>query len=179
MTKNIFSSVSILALGAALTLGACGSPTRIDPTLGQYWQRSSVSDAAYMQGPKAQQMLNQDIANCVVEMRELEHLGQLRDAIPANIHSGLVLSKDEMALANYEEPERQRYLLSEHGNYHDFETCMIANGWERVKSVPFDVAHRARENYMKNHVDYEYKPPARRETDLPSQDEGEYKGLND
>ncbi len=175
MKKYFLSS---LALGAVLATGACGNATRIEPTLGQYWQRSSVSDAAYTQGPKAQQMLNKDIAGCVVEMRELEHLGQLRDAVPAAPGSDIVLSKDEIALANYEEPERQRFLLAEHGNYHDFETCMIFKGWERVKHVPFDVAHRARENYMKNHVDYEYKPPNLPADHIQSQNEGEYKGLN-
>ena len=172
----------LLSVFSLFILASCGTPTGNQLlNKGQYWQRSSVSDAAYTQGPKAQQMLNNDIATCVTELRELERLGQLRDAIPANPRDGRVLSSDEQALAAYEEPERVKYLLSEHGNYHDFETCMIAKGWERVKYVPYDVAHEARKNYMKNHVDYEYEPPKTRYdyNDVQTQEDGKYADLND
>jgi len=174
-------SFLIGGLIGALALGACTtySPKQIVDN-GQYWQRASVSDAAYTQGPKAQQMLNNDIAACVTELRELERLGQLRNAIPANPHNGRVTSSDEMALDSFETPERTKYLLSEHGNYHDFETCMIAKGWERVKYVPYSVAHESRKNYMKNHVDYEYNPPADYGTDdAQTQDDGVYQDLNE
>lgn len=159
-------------------LSACGTATRIDVTEGQYWQRASVAEAAYAQGPKAQQMLNMDIAACVSELRELERLGQLRNAIPANPHTHQVISKDELALETYEEPERQRYLLSEHGNYHDFETCMVAKGWERVKYVPFDVAHRARENYLINHVAMEPYNPRMPDDPKTQDDDPNYNHLN-
>lgn len=149
----LFSAISILILA-----GCSAKEARIDVTKGQYWQRATVSEAAYMQGPKAQQMLNEDIASCVSELKELERLGQLRDAIPTNEFTGQVLSADEQALQTWDEPERVRYLLAEHGNYHDFETCMVSKGWERVKYVPFDVAHRARKNYLKNHIHLEYDP---------------------
>jgi hypothetical protein len=171
----------ISGLIATMALGACTSHSpREIVDKGQYWQRASVSDAAYTQGPKAQQMLNNDIATCVSELRELERLGQLRDAIPANPHDGRVMSSDELALNAYETPERTKYLLSEHGNYHDFETCMIAKGWERVKYVPYSVAHESRKNYMKNHVDYEYEPPAHygHET-AQTQEDGVYNDLNE
>ena len=163
---------------AVLALGACETTQTDIVDKGQYWQRSSVSDAAYQQGPKAQQMLNQDIASCVAELRELERLGQIREAIPANAISGRVISSDEQALAAWDEPERVKYLLAEHGNYHDFETCMISNGWERVKHVPFDVAHNSRKNYLKNHVNYEYTPPSMRNDGPQTQEEGAYSGLN-
>lgn len=165
---------------AVLTLSACGTPQGNIVDTGQYWQRSSVSDAAYQQGPKAQQMLNRDIAGCVAELRELERLGQIREAIPANPHNKRVISSDELALQHWDEPERVKYLLAEHGNYHDFETCMIAQGWERVKHVPFDVAHHSRKNYMKNHVNYEYMPPYVHGSDgsVPTQADGEYADLN-
>lgn len=170
----------LIAGMALITLGACTHPHTNIVDNGQYWQRSSVSDAAYQQGPKAQQMLNNSIADCVTELRELERLGQLRNAIPANPHTRRVLSSDEQALAAYDEPERVKYLLSEHGEYHDFETCMIAKGWERVKHVPYDVAHEARKNYMKNHVDYEYTPPATDYShgDGQTQADGVYQDLN-
>lgn len=171
-----------LSLGA-LTLTACGgNPHGNIVDKGQYWQRSSVSDAAYQQGPKVQQMLNNDIAGCVTELRELERLGQVRNAIPANPRTGRTLSSDEQALQAWDEPERVRYLLAEHGNYHDFETCMIAKGWERVKYVPYDVAHVARKNYMKNHVAYEYTPPQtdyRTSSGGQRQTDGEFGNLND
>ncbi|MFP4314012.1 MAG: hypothetical protein ACLFR0_06775 [Alphaproteobacteria bacterium] len=164
---------------AVLSLSACGTPQPHIVDDGQYWQRSSVSDAAYIQGPKAQQMLNRDIAGCVAELRELERLGEIREAIPANPHNDKVLSSDEMALQAWDEPERVKYLLAEHGNYHDFETCMVSNGWERVKHVPYDVAHNARKNYMKNHVDYDYMPPAMAtESHVQTQEDGEYSELN-
>ena len=164
---------------ATLALSDCGTPQAHIVDDGQYWQRSSVSEAAYMQGPKAQQMLNRDIAGCVSELKELERLGEIRNAIPANAHNNKVLSSDELALQSWDEPERVKYLLAEHGNYHDFETCMVAQGWERVKHVPFDVAHNARKNYMKNHVNYEYIPPSiSKKQDVQTQDEGSYSELN-
>lgn len=179
---NMRFSFLIGGLVATLALGACtaASPQNI-VNKGQYWQRASVSDAAYMQGPKAQQMLNNDIASCVSELRELERLGQLRDAIPANPHDGRVMSSDELALNAYETPERTKYLLSEYGNYHDFETCMIAKGWERVKYVPYSVAHESRKNYLKNHVDYEYRPPMTfdEEEEVSTQNDGVYNDLNE
>ena len=162
-----------------MALGACVAPQTNVVDTGQYWQRSSVSDAAYTQGPKAQQMLNKDIAACVAELRELERLGQIREAIPANPVTGRVQSSGEEALAKWDEPERVKYLLAEHGEYHDFETCMIDKGWERVKHVPYDVAHNSRKNYMKNHVDYEYIPPyldPRGES--RTQEDGPYGDLN-
>lgn len=163
---------------AVLALSACETPQNQIVDKGQYWQRSSVSDAAYQQGPKAQQMLNQDIAACVAELRELERLGQIREAIPASPITGRVVSSDEQALAAWDEPERVKYLLAEHGNYHDFETCMIADGWERVKHVPFDVAHNSRKNYLKNHVSYEYMPPSMKDDGVKTQEEGAYSELN-
>lgn len=175
-------SLFISGLAATAALAACGtySPNEIVDK-GQYWQRASVSDAAYMQGPKAQQMLNNDIAACVAELRELERLGQVRDAIPANPHNDQVLSSEEMALKNYEEPERVKYLLSEFGDYHDFETCMIAKGWERVKYVPYSVASESRKNYMKNHVNYKYTPPSKSTgyyADEQTQQDGAYGAVN-
>ncbi len=120
---------------------------------GQYWQRVHVSSALYLRGPKAQQMLNRDIARCVVELRELERLGAVRDAIP-EYAAGLVLSEDEARIAGWDTPERDEELFVEHANYTDFEGCMLYRGWERIKYVPFDVAEQAQENYKKTHSEY-------------------------
>ena len=120
---------------------------------GQYWQRVNTSSSIYLRGPKAQQILNRDIARCVVELRELERLGAVKDAIP-EYAEGLVLSKDEMKLAGWDTPKRDDQLFAEHSDYHDFEGCMLAKGWERTKFVPYDVAYDARGDYLDSHVRY-------------------------
>ncbi len=120
-----------------------------------YWQRASASSALYLQGPKAQQMLHQDIAKCTAELKELGRMGDIRRAIPTNYNSGNELnartqSQTTMAQNNLDEwdtPSRDGYLLNEHNEFHDFETCMISNGWERAEYLPFDDAARARSNY--------------------------------
>lgn len=114
----------------------------------QYWQLSEASDAAYQRGPKAQEMLNRNIASCVAEVKELERLGMIREAIPAD-NQGRVLSSSQQAYARFDTPEKFGALNLEHNDYQDFEGCMLAKGWERVKYVPYDVAHTARTNYLK------------------------------
>ena len=121
---------------------------------GQYWQRTSASSAIYTRGPKAQQLLNRDISRCVVELREMERLGVIRDAIPKYVDQGRVLSEAEANLEGIDSPERDEELFYEHSDYHDFEGCMQAKGWERIKYVPFDVAEQAREDYLDAHADY-------------------------
>lgn len=125
---------------------------------GQYWQRVSTASAIYTRGPKAQQILNRDIARCVVELRELERLGAVKDAIP-EYAEGLVLSEAEAELAKWDTPERDEHLFAEHSDYHDFEGCMLAKGWERIKYVPFDVAKEAQKNYLRSSVRYKTRYP--------------------
>lgn len=122
----------------------------------QFWQRVSTSEAIYLQGPKAQQMLHRDIGRCVVELKELERLGVLKNTIPVD-ESGRVLDPDELAMRDWDTPERDGYLLAEHRNYHDFESCMWAKGWERVEHVPYDIAEKSRGDYLKAHKDYKYQ----------------------
>ncbi|MCB1592542.1 MAG: hypothetical protein KDI90_08845 [Alphaproteobacteria bacterium] len=144
---------------------------RID-AMGQYWQRVSTTSSIYMRGPKAQQMLHRDIARCVVELRELERLGVVKDAIPAYAE-GLVLSEDETRLAGWDAPERDEQLFAEQSEYYDFEGCMLAKGWERTKYVPYDVAIRSRDDYLAAHAVYSkaLKKKRVKETD--------YDGLNE
>jgi hypothetical protein len=124
---------TLLITACLLPLVGCGLH---NPDRAQYWQRFSVSESIYMRGPKAQQMLNRDIARCVVELRELERLGVLKNAIPTD-PEGRVLDPDENALLDHDYPERDDNLFAEHENYHDFESCMQSKGWERVRQVPF------------------------------------------
>lgn len=112
---------------------------------GQYWQRITSSDAIYTRGPKAQQMLNQDIARCVREVNELERLGALPEVIPADENPA---NKSETKLDRYDTPERDGALYREMLDYHDFETCMYSKGWERVRYVPYDVSAESRDDYV-------------------------------
>jgi hypothetical protein len=149
------NSLFLAGACAIVALAGCASGPDIDH--GQYWQRINPSESIYQQGPKAQQMLNKDIGRCVVELRELEDLGSIKDAIPTDAR-GRVLDPDEKKLADWDTPEHDGALFTEHTNYHDFEGCMKAKGWERIKHVPFDVAEHARQNYFLAHVDYGYDP---------------------
>ncbi|MBL4804502.1 MAG: hypothetical protein JKY71_06515 [Alphaproteobacteria bacterium] len=155
----MFKKYSVLALsvGALAVTGACTPGKSVNDIGGQFWQRVSVSEAVYQQGPKAQQMLNRDISRCVVELRELERLGTLKDAIPTDLE-GRTLDPDELALRDYDMPEREKHLFAEHSDYTDFEGCMYERGWERVEHAPFAVTRVGRENYLRAHVDYDYTP---------------------
>jgi hypothetical protein len=148
-------SRTLILLTGAAALAACAAGPNIKD--GQYWQRINPSEAIYQQGPKVQEMLNRDIGACVVEIRELESLGTLKHAIPTD-SNGRTLDPDEKQLADWDNPDHEGALLAEHTDYQDFDGCMKAKGWERIKYVPFDVAERARQNYFLAHVDYGYDP---------------------
>jgi len=172
----------ILCFVSLIAIGACAPGKEISDIGGQFWQRTSVSDAIYQQGPKAQQMLNRDISRCVTDLQELERLGTLKNAIPTDLR-GKTLDPDEKALSEWDSPERNKHLYAEHSDYTDFEGCMLENGWERVEHTPFSVARKGRENYLKAHVDHDYEPEKlhsksskRRPT---SNDTGDFGNLND
>ena len=169
---------SFLVMGLALTFSFPSFAGGINDDIehkGQYWQRVHASSAIYLRGPKAQQMLNRDIARCVVELRELERLGAVKKAIPEYV-DGVVLESTEARLAGWDTPERDKELFAEHSDYIDFEGCMITKGWERVKYVPFDVAEQAHENYLYTHT--KYREGARKLKLLPDPT-SDYDHLND
>lgn len=181
--------VILMAGGLLLTqlsLGACASQSAASREAlernAAYWQRANVTETAYMDGPKVQQMLHRDIARCVTELRELENLGTLRNAVPAE--SGRYRRNNAPAheMARYETPDRDGYLLNEHGNYHDFETCMVDKGWERLEHVPYDTAEKSRSNYLKTIIGEKYRSKmGYREEGSPFRKEkdGDYDHLND
>ena len=143
-----FSALATLSLTACSSFLGGGSPKMESA---KYWQRSNASSALYLQGPKAQQMLHQDISRCVYEIRELERLGEIRRAVPATYNSGNEIEHRTIAdknLDKWQTPLRDGFLHSEHLDYHDFETCMGAKGWERVEHLPYDKAHLARQEYL-------------------------------
>ncbi len=152
MKKN----TSFLWLGtcSVLLLSACGASVSEKEIIenGQFWQRVHTSEAVYMRGPKAQQLLNRDISRCVTELRELERLGSLKGAIPTDT-KGRILDPDQMAIESQDAPDRDQYLFAEHKDFNDFETCMLSKGWERVMYVPYDEAYDSSKTYINSHVE--------------------------
>lgn len=149
MTAHYFTDRITLMKKIALILtvliaSACSNTPHFHNS--QYWQHKNVSESIYMTGPKAQQMLNRDIARCVSEIRELENMGVLKDAIPTDYH-GRVLDPDKLALYNQDSPERNGKLFAEHSDFHDFQGCMNNKGWERIKYVPYDTSAAAIQSY--------------------------------
>jgi hypothetical protein len=176
----------LLSTGAVLLgLAACSGTTLVQKVENesQYWQRADVSEAAYMEGPKSQQMLNRDISRCVVEIRELERLGAIRTATPADTQNYGVPPNPhtpEGQLADWDTPERDGYLRAEHLDYHDFETCMIYKGWERVEYLPYDLAEKSREEYITNITGEKYRSKVReRQEPIRTPDETNWEGLNE
>ena len=151
-------------------------------TNAHFWQRASVSEATYMEGPKAQQMLHRDIARCVNELKELEHLGTLRTVVPAEtMINGEVPDPQspEGSMAQWETPERDGYLRAEFLNYSDFETCMQSKGWDRLEHMPYDVAERARETYVETIMHEKYRTKSGERDQSSSEPEGDWDHLND
>lgn len=140
----------LIATASVAVLTACASEPKIEDA--QYWQRSSVTSAIYLEGPKAQQTLHEDITTCTNEINELQRLGAIRRAIPAETVNGQVPDPEtpQGRMAEWDSPERDGYLRAEHSDYHDFETCMMAKGWERVEYLPYATADRARQEYLNN-----------------------------
>ncbi len=173
-----------ILLTSCLAVTACGGNT---PNMekAEYWQRHEASSAIYMQGPKAQQILHQDIADCVVEVRELENLGEIRREMPTNYYTGNNLNDraptPKATLDQWDTPQRDGYLYAEHKDYADFETCMVSKGWERAEYLPFTDADKAREDYLKRSTKRKKYDPRENVTSLDPavQKPPPYKNVND
>jgi hypothetical protein len=169
---------SLLLVGfSVLALTACeASMKREIADNGRYWQRVDTTDSVYQRGPKAQQMLFDDMSRCTAELNELERLSSLRNAVPANTwdKDGKKINPNspEGRMANWDSPERRGYLLAEHTDYHDFEGCMTFKGWERVKYMNYETADRARDTYL-DAIGYQ-----RYRTKTNERVQGDYKNLN-
>lgn len=151
MTQNFSGKIKYFALAGAACLGlaACNALPPIEEA--SYWGRTDVTEAAYLEGPKAQQMLHRDLSRCVVEIREMERLGSLRNVLPADTRKYGIIPDPATAhgqLESWETPTRDGYLRSEFSDYQDFETCMQAKGWQRMAHMPYEMAERARKNYL-------------------------------
>ncbi len=179
-------SILLMGVAASLTMAACSSTKNVtDEELrnrGHYWQRASASSALYMRGPKAQQMLHRDLSRCVVEIRELERLGSIRHHTPGETENGTYAdpATPKGELAGYETPEKEGYLYAEFLDYHDLESCMMANGWERVEHVPYNVGTEARETYIETIIGEQYQSKyGNDQKNLLKQEEGDFESLND
>ena len=141
-----FKMASVLALGGIALIAAC-SPL---PPLGQaYWQRVEDNSALYMTGPKAQQTLDDNIAECVHEVDELVTLDATRETLPPDTHSeyhdALAASGD---LSYYDSPTRYGEKKVDHTDFHDFESCMRFKGWERVRYIRYQTLAKSNKTYV-------------------------------
>lgn len=149
MKRSVRASTLLLALCATSMLAACSSTTSTSrPTEKQirehadYWQRAETTSALYLTGPKAQYVLNGDIASCVAEVKELVRLGSIRDAEPPR-NIGM-----EPGLARgWTSPTRNGPLYTEYRDFSDFDGCMRSKGWERTNFVRPAQANAAASNY--------------------------------
>jgi hypothetical protein len=112
-----------------------------------YWQRSNFRESMHADTVQLQEMLNRDISVCTADVRDMNRTNNIRKAMPAN--KALDKNNPAATLSEWETPERDGYLRAEHYPYHDFETCMIAKGWERTEDVPKPVVKKSKENYWK------------------------------
>lgn len=159
---NTKKHLALLLSFSTLAVAACAVPPKLEDA--QYWQRKNATSALYLRGPKAQQTLHKDLATCVTEINELERLGPLREALPADTNNGKVPdpNSSEGRLKKWDSPKRDGYLYAEHFDYTDFEGCMDHKGWERVEHLPYVQATQARKEYLKTLYGYKYQ------TDHPS-----------
>jgi hypothetical protein len=156
-------SVQLIVAGTlVMGLAACAGPSNRDVLTknANYWQRSTVTDAALMAGPKSQQMLYRDLARCSTEMKELEYLGSARNAMPVtteNTQYNRAAPPETRERTKWEMPGRNSYQLAEHGKYMNFEGCMVDKGWERVERVPYDIATEDRDDYVDAIIGQRYR----------------------
>ncbi len=144
--KKLMLGLSVLALS-----GCYGMVQEIEMN-GTYWQRVDTTDAIYQRGPKAQQMLFQDQANCTATLNEMQRLGAIKSAVPPETfdkaYSHVDPNSPRGRMADYDTPERNGYIRVENLEFHDFETCMISKGWERTKYVNPETRERSRNDYL-------------------------------
>ena len=164
-------TLGLTALALILTTTACETHKnkRILEKDGHYWQRVETTSAIYLRGPKAQQTLNKNISQCVVEVKELERLGAIQKAMPGKSKSDKAREK----LSEFETPDRIGFQRREYLEYNDFESCMTAKGWERIKFVPYDVADRALDTFQRTHSAFKKSP------DASPQSRGDFNNFND
>lgn len=107
-----------------------------------FWNRTDMSSALYMRGPKAQHQLHKNISSCVSEVKELSRLGTIRNANPpADIEMNVNLAD------KWQSPRGDGPLYTEFQDFDDFESCMNFKGWERTNYVRPETMKKSRSNY--------------------------------
>jgi hypothetical protein len=117
-----------------------------------YWQKQDPSSSLYLTGVKAQQTLEQDIAECVHVVIELTKLGDVRGHVPAMMqplgsYDQKEATQSMSKLPYWDVPEYIRDLRVDHTDFHDFDGCMAHKGWQRVKYVAPEAERRANQIY--------------------------------
>lgn len=130
-----------------LALSACSSNHEY-----HYWQKRDPSSALYLTGVKAQQMLEQDISECVHVIIEMTKLSDVRGRVPEPFqplgsHDQKDITSAMNGLPRWDVPEYIRDLRVDHTDYQDFDGCMAYKGWQRVKYVAPEAERRAHEIY--------------------------------
>ncbi len=148
MALLMLKKLSILSLLFVIT--ACGA-TQSAKT--DFWQRSASHSALYLQGPQAQQILEENIATCVAEIEELVRLGAVRTALPENARNTNNPYETPRSDANafWNVPQRFGHKFVDHSNYHDFDSCMRYNGWTRVAYNDYETIHMSNDTYKRLH----------------------------
>lgn len=144
-----------LSLALVLGLAAC-SGGRVDES-SNYWQRTDTQSAMYMTGPKAQHTLHQDIASCVAQLKELQRLSSLRNAIPTDTGNQVPsYNPSNTKLASADTPNRDGPLYAEYYDFVDFEGCMQTKGWQRALVMTPTQSVEGRDNWFRSLVDKDY-----------------------
>lgn len=149
MKKIVFP---VLMLVLAVAVSACAQKRQT-----YYWQKKETHSALYLQGPKAQQQLEEDIARCVAEIHELVRQGAVRKTLPEDVsRKGDSIIAKESRDAYWNVPQRYGARYVDHSDYHDFDSCMDYRGWVRVKYAPYDqiaVSNTSYERLMNDRMD--------------------------
>lgn len=153
MIGSVIRNIPLCTL--ALALAACTLRPAPHPEKPEayYWQRVSASSPLLLQGPKAQQMLDEDIAVCDSELYELERLGAIsvRRSAP-EAESGYRSDTGMERTRRFEEVVRAVHLP-----YHDLNGCMAYKGWERVDDIPYSLAEEDQEEYADRIIRQRYR----------------------
>ena len=179
-----FSVKTIMGLGIA-SIMLTGCVTYDEPEGKNYWQRIESHSALYLTGPKAQQIMEQNIAGCVREIDELVELNAYRETLPPATHNDYHEALDNNRKLEYwDSPSRLGDLMVDHSDYHDFESCMRSKGWERVKYVRYQQADTAQETYkhtqqIRQYGVYGEAAEAMKREKLRTVDAGNYENKNE
>lgn len=155
----------LVAFACILGLSACAQTFAPEY---HYWQRFDAPSSLYLSGPKAQQHLEQDIAECVhviIEMAQLAHVRESEFSTVENLIGNIKVDQADVAsatqaLPNWDVPRYIQDLRVDHKDFHDFEGCMYSKGWTRVRYVHPDVERRARDTYKRT-SDFSVREPIR------------------